>query len=846
MTKKIITGSCALLLLIIFISLWGGSIVKAQTGGSGVLKINTDQPGIVMSERLYGVFFEDINHGADGGLYAEMVQNRSFEFNRSDGANKHGLTAWQLIKRKGGAATVRVENKEPLNSNNLNYLVMNIENSGKGVGIMNSGYNLGFNVKAGEKYDFSFYARRTDSFDQPFTITLESLTGKIFAEAEIIVDSNQWKKYSTTLTATASSTTARLVILTTGKGSVCLDMVSLFPQNTFNNRKNGLRADIAQMIADLQPQFFRFPGGCIVHAGSYKENAPYRVYRWKDTIGDAAERPVSASMWAGNNQSFGLGFYELFLFAEDINAAPIPHVTAGIDPHEVAGERGGWYTVPLSQMQPWIDNALDLIEFANGDVTTEWGAKRAEMGHPEPFNLEYIGIGNEDINREYAERFKLFQAAIKEKYPDIKVISSSGPFSQGREFDYGWQFSKEVGADIVDEHYYNDPNWFLDNWRRYDDYDRSGPKVFIGEYASKGNTFFNALAEAAFMTGIERNSDIVELASYAPLLANVDYLNWTPDLIWFNNYQVFGTANYYVQQMFAHNKGDLVIPSSFSGVVGKQAEPEPITGSIGLGTWSTQAKYTDVKVIDNITGETLFFDDFAQDDAKWSRRSGVWFVQDGAYFQTGGDIDLRSYAGNVNWANYTLTLKAEKISGSEGFLIMFGRKDERDYYWWNIGGWNNTQHAIEKAVNGSRGAVVTRGAAPIRVGKEYDIKIVVEGRRVRCYLDGQLVHDYYDGPKDLEPLYYVTTKDNTTGDIIIKAVNALNSSMRTEIDINGVQKIRSEGEAVILTADSLDAANSFSNPIKVAPQFKTITGVSNNFEYVFPAYSVTILRLKTK
>ncbi|HKM17079.1 MAG TPA: alpha-L-arabinofuranosidase C-terminal domain-containing protein, partial [Limnochordia bacterium] len=679
-----------------------------------------------------------------------------------------------------------------------------------------------------------FYARRTEDFDKPFKITLENPAGTVYADASIIVDSTGWKKYTARLTASGSTVTGRLVVVTSGTDTVNLDMVSLYPEDTFMGLP--IRADIARMIADLKPAFFRFPGGCIVHAGSYREDAPYRVYRWKDTIGDPAQRPESASMWAANHQSFGLGFYEYFLFAEAIGATPIPHVTAGIDPHEVPGERGAWYVVPLRQMQEWIDNALDLIEFANGDVTTKWGAIRAELGHPEPFNLKYIGIGNEDIGSDYSQRFVLFQKAIKEKYPDIQVISSSGPWSQGWEFDYGWQFSKEAGADVVDEHFYNDPNWFLENWRRYDSYDRSGPKVFIGEYASKGNTFYNALAEAAFMTGIERNGDVVAMASYAPLLANVDYLNWTPDLIWFNNHQVYGTPNYYVQQMFSHNKGDVVIPSTFTGTVGELAEPEPIRGAIGLSTWNTQAKFTDVKVIDNETGAVLFSDDFA-DASQWQAKGGNWCIADGWYVQKGSGTDLRAYVGDEDWSNYTLTLKAAKLSGAEGFLIMFGRRDDHNYYWWNIGGWNNTQHAIEKAVNSSRGPVISRGDTPIQIGREYDIKIVMEGRRIRCYLDGRLVHDYYDGPKQVEPLYYVTSKDLETGDLILKAVNTLGSPMETRIVVDGVEQVEPEAAVICLTADKLDAVNSFQKPDNVTTATKQITGVSTDFAYTFPSYS---------
>lgn len=825
----------------------GGYVLAANpTPGVGHLMIDLAQPQIEMSSDLYGVFFEDINHGADGGLYAEMVRNRSFEFNTSDQAGMNGLTAWRLVQRGDGVATLKIHNQEPLNERNLNYARININQPGTGVGIMNTGYNNGFNVVAGSQYNISFYARRSDSHDVPVTIALESVMGTIYGQATVVVTSDKWQQYKATITTSDSSNGAQLVITTTGIGHIDFDMVSVFPKDTFMGRGNGLRTDVALMLANLQPAFFRFPGGCIVHAGSYREDAPYRVYRWKDTIGDVAQRPVSASMWAGNNQSFGLGFYEYFLFAEDIGATPVPHITAGIDPHAVPGERGAWYHVPLSQMQPWIDNALDLIEFANGDDSTYWGAKRAELGHPEPFNLRYIGIGNEDINREYADRFAMFQQAIKEKYPEILIISSSGPFSQGNEFNYGWAFSQQMNADIVDEHYYNDPTWFFNNTTRYDDYDRTGPKVFIGEYASKGNTFYNALAEAAFMTGIERNSDIVAMASYAPLLANVDYINWTPDLIWLNNHQVYGTPNYYVQKLFALNKGDAVLASSYTGEIGDIAAFEPISGGIGLGTWATQAKFDNVQVINNLTGETLFEDDFSNDLSQWSRQSGAWRIHDGTTAQTGTGEDARLVAGNPHWSNYTISLTATKTSGNEAFLILFGNKNTGDYFWWNIGGWGNTQHAIEKAVNGSRSVVTSKAAAPIKTGQEYDIKIVIEGRQIRCYLDGVLIHDYNDGPGKIDPLFYVVTQEQATGDVIVKAVNPHPSPMQTRIEIAGVKEIATDGVMTTLTAKSLDATNSFMTPENVVPMETTVTGFGTDFEYTFAGYSLTILRLQTK
>lgn len=800
-----------------------------------ILTINANQTDHAISSDLYGIFFEDINHAADGGLYAELIQNRSFEYDKIDNPAYSHLTAWSIVERGVGKVEARIDDTMPLNDKNANYLVLSIIDSGEGVGIMNNGYNTGINIKKDEKYNFSFYARRNKSFDQPVKIKLESPNGILYGEAQVIVNSNEWKKYTATIKANADDVNGRLVILTEGTGEVYVDMVSLFPEHTFKNRPNGLRADIAQMIADLKPAFVRFPGGCIVHNGSTDRDARDSMYVWKDTIGDIAERPARKNSW-GYNQSFGLGYYEYFLFCEDIGAKPIPVLPVGINPHDNS-------VVPISQMGPWIQDALDLIEFANGDITTEWGSKRAELGHPEPFKLEYIAIGNEEVGLAYFERFKLFQEAIKEKYPSIKVISSSGPWSQGVEYDQGWQFSKIVKADLVDEHYYNQPEWFLSNWHRYDAFDRNGPKVFVGEYASWGNTFYNALAEAAYMTGLERNADIVELASYAPLLANADYVNWQPNLIWFNNNQVYGTVNYYVQKMFSNNKGDVLLPATLTGTMKEGKEPEPIQGKIGIGTWLTQAQYDDVVVKDN-NGKILFSDDFSADASKWTKNRGNWAIQNGAYIQSSNLEDCRSIAGDSNWANYTITMKAKKNSGSEGFLIMFGVKDSDNYYWWNIGGWGNTKTAIEKSVNGIKSSIV-EAPVTIQTGREYEIKIEVSGRRIRCYLDNELIHDIEDKPSDVEPLYYSVSKEYSTGDIIIKAVNARDSAIHVEVLLNGTDLVLPDGAAIELTAENLTDTNSFAKPTNVVPLTKQITGLGKRFIYDFPQYSITILRLKT-
>ncbi len=427
---------------------------------------------------LFGIFFEDLNHAADGGLYAELVQNRSFEFDPIDHPDYHALTAWEKVERGGGECEVRVENETPLNKQNQNYAVIDIMAAGDGVGLMNHGFNTGIPVREGETYVFSMYARRNSSFDVPVIITLEGLEGSIYSEAAIVVASDQWTKYEARLTASATDYSGRLVLTTKGSGFLCLDMVSLFPARTFRNRPNGLREDIATLLADLRPKFMRFPGGCLIHDGSLNADDRDSMYRWKNTLGDVAERPARRNNWR-YNQTLGLGYYEYFLFCEDIGAKPIPVVPAGSDPHHKRN-------VPLEELQPWIDEALDLIEFANGDASTPWGAIRAKLGHPEPFGLEYIGVGNEEVGEPFFERYAYFHRAIKAKYPAIKIINNSGPFASGEEYERGWRSARENGSDFVDEHYYQSPEWLLANHRRYDSYKADDPKVFLGEYASCG------------------------------------------------------------------------------------------------------------------------------------------------------------------------------------------------------------------------------------------------------------------------------------------------------------------------------------------------------------------------
>jgi len=434
-------------------------------------------------------------------------------------------------------------------------------------------------------------------------------------------------------------------------------------------------------------------------------------------------------------------------------------------------------------------------------------------------------------------RFTEFRTAIEAKYPDITIISNSGPDDSGSTFDTAWKLNREANVDMVDEHYYNSPQWFLQNNDRYDSYDRKGPKVFLGEYASQGNTFKNALSEAAFMTGLERNADIVKLASYAPLLANEDYVQWRPDLIWFNNHASWNSANYEVQKLFMRNVGDRVVPSTATGTPSLSG---PITGAVGLSTWATTAAYDDVKVT-GADGTALLSDDFSGDASKWPRTGGgSWSVQDGQYVQ--GDVAAENTmvsAGDPAWHDYDLHVKATKKSGREGFLVAFGVKDTGNYYWWNLGGWNNTQSAVEQAVDGGKSTLVSKAGA-IETGRAYDLDIKVRGRQVTLLLDGQEWGSFTDD-KPAEPFRQVVTKDKKTGDLIVKVVNAQAADARTAIDLGGA-KVRPKA-AVTTLAAAPDAVNT-ETEAPVAPVTSTFSGVADRFTYTFPANSVTFLRIK--
>lgn len=510
-----------------------------------------------ISDLLIGIFYEDINYAADGGLYAELVQNRGFEYSPDDkngqDENWNSSNSWNIY---GQNATFTIDTVSPIHPNNRHYAVLQIKQSGDG--LTNEGFD-GIPVKAGEKYNFSVFARTPESTKGDLIVRLVDKDGNMIGESRTENITRDWKKYETVLMANATVPDAKLIVQPQQTGRVDLDMISLFPQNTFKGRQNGLRADLAQALAGLKPRFVRFPGGCVAHGDGLGN-----LYHWKNTIGPLETRKPQRNLW-GYHQSFGLGYFEYFQFCEDIGAEPIPVVAAGVPcqnsahhGHPIGGQQGG---IPLCEMDDYVQDILDLIEYANGDVNTEWGRKRAEAGHPEPFNLKYIGVGNEDLITDiFEERFTMIFNAVKDQYPDITVIGTVGPFYEGTDYVEGWKLSDKLRIPIVDEHYYNPPGWYIHNQDFYDKYDRSKSKVYLGEYAAhlpnRANNIETALAEALHLCNLERNGDIVVMTSYAPLLAREGYTQWNPDLIYFNNTEIKPTVGYYVQQLFGQNAGD--------------------------------------------------------------------------------------------------------------------------------------------------------------------------------------------------------------------------------------------------------------------------------------------------
>jgi alpha-L-arabinofuranosidase len=768
------------------------------------ISVAADRPGVKISPTLYGIFFEEINLAGDGGLYAELVRNRSLE----DATEPEH---WSLVTTGQAQGALAVDTTRPISPKNPHALRLSIRGGPGTAGAANAGY-FGIPLRKEAVYNLSLAARCGDGFAGPLEVRLESADGRrTYARQTIDHLSADWKTFRLALTSSADDARARLVVAGARPGTVWLDMVSLFPRATWHSRPNGLRPDLAEMLAGLKPSFVRFPGGCWVE-GDRLEFAS----RWKRTIGPLADRWTQWNLW-GYHSTNGLGYHEYLQMCEDLHAEPLFVINVGMSHKE---------NVPMDQMREWVQDALDAIEYANGPVESRWGAVRAKAGHPKPFGMKYIEIGNENGGPAYQERYALFYDAIRARYPKMRLIADCR--------------TTERPADIVDEHYYSTPDFFLANAGRYDHYERQEPKIYVGEYAvtrmaGTGN-LRAAVSEAAFMTGMERNSDVVVMSSYAPLFANVNGKRWNPDLINFDGTRCYGTPSYYVQQMFSANRGDVVLPTTVA-----LAKPTPASvyrGAAGVGTWNTQAEFRDLSVTRG--GKTLLAVDFSQGTKGWRLAGGKWSVADGLLRQTAGGSDRRAVVGDPQWTDYTYHLKARKTGGSEGFLILFHVRDDNNWLWWNLGGWGNRRCGIEQCVGGAKRRLGNSVPNRIETGRWYDIRIELAGPRVRCYLDGQLIHDVHH--LEPTPLHATASRINATGELILKVVNGHYGPCETEVTLAGLASVPAQATASVLTSTSPADENSLEQPARVVPRTETIT-IGPQFRHTFPGNSVTVIRV---
>ena len=861
------------------------------------LRIEADKEVHEISDMLYGIFFEDINFGADGGLYAEMVQNRSFEFTSlAQGNEKH---AWRDVGEIEAKVVVG-DADGGLNVNNTNYIILT-NGGGEPAGIANRGFLDGMAVEEGESCRCSVWAKGLEGYDGKLTLSITE-NGESIGSAVLEGLTGEWQYYETTIVPLRSAYRNVELELTIAEGSVAVDMVSLFPEDTYKNRKNGLRADLAEKLEELKPKFLRFPGGCVVEGVTLE-----LAYDWKDSVGvgpdgeplyfngtygDVAARKQGQNIWTNENtstdrypsyMSYGLGFYELFLLAEDLGAVGVPVVNCGMCCQGQSS--GGGKAVGTPEFQEYIQDALDLVEFCRGGADTKWGAVRTAMGHQEPFALKYIGIGNEQWGADFFARYEAFVEAFARAgeedpgmYGDIELMFTAGVDDGDSGADYmaayeearSW-LEEHPGAALgefagaIDHHYYNTPNWVLEHTDYYDpaNYSRDsktmtaarfggGIPVFLGEYAAQSNTLRAALAEAAYMTGLERNGDVVVMAAYAPLFGNVTAVHWAPDLIWFDNHTVTASVNYYVQQIFSRNAGTVLLDSVLTGAEEKE---EGLKGAVGLGTWNTGAVFSDLKVVDNETGEILGEDDFAEDDFadNWINVSdGKWKIEDGKLTQSNTRTDTiryfntgtAAYFGNADWKNYTMTVTAKKTGGAEGFLIPFGVRDTDNNYFWNIGGWSNTVSCLQQVRDGAKSDRVsgTVRDCVIKSGQEYRLKLVVTEDNVKCYIDDKLYIDYDISVNKRYESYQVVSTD-AAGDIIVKLVNVTGQPRTFAVDINGAGTLSDNAAVEQVAGDSLTNDNILGRSEVVTLTSSQLSGITSRFNYTVPGYSVTVLRL---
>jgi len=836
----------------------------------GTITVDTATPGAAIDPKLYGIFYEEISHAGDGGLYAELIQNRGFEdanlpptctlengfitpprtphFDsgqpnnwrlRWNVANAH--PAWSLQATGGAEASIDLVLNEPLNDATPHSLQVTVTKTAAAAGriaVINEGY-WGINVAQGADYVLSFHARSDalaieDARPINLTASLERQDGTPLATTDIRMSGDGsaaaagWRKYSARLRANGSDPNARFALTFSSPGEVWLDFVSLFPAKTFKNRPNGLKPELAQIVADLKPGFVRGPGGCFAE-GITVESRP----QWKRSIGPIETRPGTYSPWEYWSTD-GLGYHEFLQFSEDIGADALWVVNAGVS----CSFRSGTFLTD-EHIPALIQDSLEAIEYAIGPTSSKWGAERAKNGHPAPFPLKYIEIGNEQQGARYGERWAKFNTAIKAKYPQMKVVLSSWISGIDRR-----AINAAGKIDIVDEHAYKPVNWAIENFDSFAKYARGDWDLYIGEFATnagvgRGN-LIAALNDAVYMMSVEKNSDLVKMASYAPLLENVEQprRNWEVNMIHFDSSRIVARAVYYVQKLFAENMPSRNLKTT---VEYEAAMAKPIAGRVGVGTWNTAAEFKDVRV--ETGGRVVYQSDFTSSTSGFTFQTGrgqgnagTWAAVEGAYRQSANAVAF-SWVGDESWRDVTISLKARKISGAEGFLVLAGLADGRRVQW-NVGGWNNRQTALQA------GDAIIGQAVPgtIETGRWYDARVEVQGRTVKAYLDGALINEAIY-PR-IDTVLAIAGRDDRTGETIIKAVNTSSEPAAMQIRLTGAGARASSGRVFTISSAAPTDENSFEEPTKIVPVTKTLTGVGPSFTHVLPAYSLSILKVK--
>jgi alpha-L-arabinofuranosidase len=819
---------------------------------TATISVDLNKRGPAINPRMYGIFLEEINHGVDGGLYAEMIRNRGFEdakppegftfrpgvndrpgrwmakgydaeaFGHFDYFNPDGTMKdfpfWSLIKEGAARGSMNLDTNNPLNSAGPRSLRLDIDDASPGrLGIANEGF-FGVGVASGRKYNLSFWARGED-FSGPLTASVEDSEGNPCVEPAVINGvTGQWQEFHATLAATNTNRKARFTLIAGAKGKVWFDVVSLFPADTFKNRPNGLRPDLAQFLADMKPGFVRFPGGCVVEGGTVET-----AYNWKDSIGPLPGRGEQFGPW-GYRETHGMGFFEYLQFCDDIGAAPLYVGFAGETCHFRNVK-----DVPMDDMGWVATNFVDAIQFANGPSDSPWGKLRAEAGRPDSFDLKLVEVGNEGLARSFPPRYNIVHSALKARYPDISYIND---FSFLRR-----NLLDGATSDIEDNHYYENPNWFMTHANLYDDRDRKLPPVYDGEVAvTSGDgsdthgTLLDALSEGAFLMGLERDADAVRMVSYAPLLANVRGRTGWHGMIYFDTLRSYATVSYYLWKCFGINRPSCTVQTEVNYT---SDAPSALAGGIGVGTWNTSAEFKDIHVEKD--GQTLYASDFSKGADSWQTDGGEWSVADGAYRQSSQAVGL-SYFGGESWTDYTLTLKARKIRGPEGFLIVFGHKGG-DKFWWNVGGWGNQEHAIE--FNQTEVGSHARGS--VEAGRWYDVKIQITGRRIQCFLDGQRVHDVV--AQGADRFFALAGRDDRSGEMVLKAINVSKTAVSSRVNLNSGAAMTGPATLTTLCSGRLSDNNSFGNPAKVVPVTSRLDISGDHFSYQFPPDSLTIIRV---